>query len=104
MTVPSADRRTSRTIAGALATRTMNTPGPRMRAQILLRDQMLAFPRRAVDHRDGVAGGPGPYPPREPPRQAHQVSVVQHRIRLRVTPPIMRRHQVRNPPAVFPIG
>ena len=54
----------------------------RMRAQVLLGDQVLAFPRRAVDHRDGVAGGPGPDPPREPPRQAHQVSVVQHRIRL----------------------
>src|SRR6266849_951786 len=87
MTVPSADRRTSRTIAGALATRTMNTPGPRMRAKVLLRDQVLAFPRRAVDHRDGVAGGPGPDPPGEPARQAHQVSVVQHRIRLRVTAP-----------------
>ena len=28
ITVPSADRRTSHTIAGALATRIMNTPGP----------------------------------------------------------------------------
>ena len=59
----------------------------RMRAQVLLRDQVLAFPRRAVDHRDGVVGGPGPDPPREPARQAHQVSVVQHRIRLGVTAP-----------------
>ena len=59
----------------------------RMRAQVLLGDQVLAFPRRAVDHRDGVIGGPGPDPPREPPRQAHQVSVVQHRIPLRVTAP-----------------
>ncbi len=59
----------------------------RMGAQILLRDQVLAFPRRAVDHRDGIAGGPGPDPPREPPRQPHQVSVVQHRIRLGVTTP-----------------
>ena len=59
----------------------------RMAAQILLRDQVLAFPRRAVEHRDGVVRGPGPDPPREPPRQAHQVSVVQHRIRLRVTTP-----------------
>ena len=59
----------------------------RMGAQVLLRDQVLAFPRRAVDHRDGVISGPGPDPPREPPRQAHQVRVVQHRIRLGVTAP-----------------
>ncbi len=59
----------------------------RMGAQVFLRDQVLAFPRRAVDHRDGVSGGPGPDPPREPPRQAHQVSVVQHRVRVGVTAP-----------------
>ena len=59
----------------------------RMGAQILLRDQVLAFPRRTVDHRDGVSGGPGPDPPGEPPCQAHQVSVVQHRVRLGVTAP-----------------
>jgi EmrB/QacA subfamily drug resistance transporter len=59
----------------------------RMGAQILLRDQVLALPRRAAGHRDGVIGGPGPDPPREPPRQPHQVSVVQHRIRLGVTTP-----------------
>jgi hypothetical protein len=59
----------------------------RMGAQVLLRDQVLAFPRRAVDHRDGVAGCPGPDPPGEPARQAHQVSVVQHRIALGVTTP-----------------
>ena len=59
----------------------------RMGAQVLLRDQVLAFPRRAVDHRDGIVRGPGPDPPREPPRQAHQVSVVQHRIGLGVTAP-----------------
>ena len=58
-----------------------------MRAQVLLRDQVLAFPRRAVDHRDGVVRGPGPHPPREPPRQAHQVRIVQHRISLGVTAP-----------------
>ena len=59
----------------------------RMGAQILLRDQVLALTCRAVDHRDGVVRGPGPDPPCEPPRQAHQVSVVQHRIPLRVTAP-----------------
>jgi hypothetical protein len=59
----------------------------RMRAQILLRDQVLAFPSRAVDHRDRVIGGPGPDPPREPARQPHQVSIVQYRIRLGVTAP-----------------
>jgi len=59
----------------------------RMRAQILLRDQVLAFPRPAVDHRDGIVSGPGPDPPREPARQPHQVRVVQHRIRLGVTAP-----------------
>jgi hypothetical protein len=75
-----------------------------MGVQILLGDQVLAFPRRAVDHRDGVIGGPGPDPPREPPRQAHQVSVVQHHIRLRVTTPISRRHQARNPPELLPSG
>ena len=59
----------------------------RMRAQILLRDQVLALACRAVDHRDGAGGGPGPDPPGEPPRQAHQVRVVQHRVRLGVTTP-----------------
>ncbi len=64
-----------------------HTRAHRMGAQVLLRDQVLAFPRRAVDHRDGVIGGPGPDPPREPARQPHQVSVVQHRIGLGVTAP-----------------
>ena len=59
----------------------------RMGPQVLLRDQVLALTRRAVDHRDGVIGGPGPDPPREPPRQPHQVSIVQHRIGLGVTAP-----------------
>src|SRR5258708_39758400 len=73
---------------GALATRIMNTPGPAgCVCRVLLGDQVLAFPRRAVDDRDGVVSGPGPDTPREPPRQPHQVSVVQHRIRLRVTAP-----------------
>jgi hypothetical protein len=35
----------------------------------------------------GIASGPGPDPPREPPRQAHQVSVVLHRMGLGVTAP-----------------
>ncbi len=59
----------------------------RMGAQVFLGDQVLALACRAVDHRDGVVGGPGPDPPGEPPRQAHQVRVVQHRVRLGVTTP-----------------
>jgi len=58
-----------------------------MRAQVLLGDQVLAFARGAVDHRDGVVGSPGPHPPREPARQPHQVGVVQHRIRPGLTAP-----------------
>ena len=75
-----ADRRTSQIIAGALATRIKTPPEPaRMRARGTPRRSGACVPRRAVDHRDGVIGGPGPDPPGEPARQAHQAGVVAHR-------------------------
>ena len=47
----------------------------------------LRSPAERSIARDGVIGGPGPDPPREPARQPHQVSVVQHRIRLGLAAP-----------------
>ena len=59
----------------------------RMRPEVLLGDQVLAFPAGAVDHRDAAGRGKGPHPPGEPARQPHQMGVVQFVVGIVVQPP-----------------
>jgi hypothetical protein len=58
-----------------------------MRGQVLLSDQVLALPGRAVDGRDPVRGRPGLHPAGEPAREPHQVRVVQVIVGAAVQPP-----------------
>jgi hypothetical protein len=58
-----------------------------MCGQVLLSDQVLALPGRAVDDRDPVRGRPGLHPAGEPAREPHQVRVVQVIVGAAVRPP-----------------
>lgn len=93
---PAADRFTFHTVAGALATRTRNTPVPTAWvARYSSAIRCLRSPALAVHDRHVVGLAPRLHPPGEPTGHAHQVGVVQLLIRAVVQPP---------PPRAEPAG
>ena len=88
MTRPSAERRTSHTVAGARATRIKNTPGPTgcvRRYSPAIR--CLRSPRTQSITGMPLAAAKGPHPASEQAGQPHQMSVVQLLAGIVVQPP-----------------
>ena len=92
----------STTVAGAFAARIMNTPWPHdVCLQVLLGDQVLALPGRAVHERDTGWLPPTPSPGGRtgPPSASGACRPAAHR-----QSSCSRRHQHRNPPGLWPSG